>query len=257
MASLKARLRAREPVAGMHVSLVDACITELCGQAGFDFIWIDTEHTAIDHHVLLQHVIAAKAAGTDSLVRVAWNDPVQTKRVLEMGPTGIVFPMVSTPEDLDRAMRSTVYPPYGTRGFGPIRANRYGHDSEEDYLREANTSLVRCVQIETATAVERLPEMAKNPWVDCFVIGPYDLSASIGELGDVFGENTSRLVERTVAVLTAAGKSIGVSTASDDPKVLRHWHDKGINFISAGTDFVHVTNGARAVRRMLKEIQGS
>jgi 4-hydroxy-2-oxoheptanedioate aldolase len=256
MMSLKKRLRACEPVAGMHVSLADSCITELCGYADYDFIWIDTEHTAIDYHILLQHVISAKAAGVDSLVRVPWNDPILAKRVLEMGPTGIIFPMVNTAAELDQAMKSTLYPPDGNRGFGPIRAVRYGMDDVDAFIAKGSLELVRCVQIETKTAVENLEEMAKNPWVDCFIFGACDLSGSIGELNKVFDKHTSDLIDHAVAILKKADKSIGISTGSDDPAVLRYWNDKGINFISAGTDYLHIASGARKVRATLREIQG-
>lgn len=256
MASLKEKLRSRAPLAGMHVSLSDICITELCGYAGYDFIWIDTEHTAIDYHTLLEHIIAAKAAGVDSLVRIPWNDAILAKRVLEMGPTGIIFPVVNSAEELDRAMKSTLYPPNGTRGFGPIRATRYGIDDADEYIASGSLNLVRCVQIESATAVNNLEEMAHNPWVDCFIFGPCDLSGSIGELNKTFDPHTSELIDRAVSILMKAGKSVGVSTGSDDPTILQYWHNKGINFISAGTDYLHIMSGARKVRDILRKIQG-
>jgi len=256
MTQLKERLRKCEPLAGMHVSLADSCITELCGYTDYDFIWIDTEHTAIDYHILLEHIIAAKAAVVNSLVRIPWNDAILAKRVLEMGPTGLIFPVVNTAEELDKAMKSTLYPPHGNRGFGPMRAVRYGLDDADEYISKGSLEMVRCVQIESELAVENLEEMAKNPWVDCFIFGPCDLSGSIGELNKVFEPNTSDLIDHAVAILKKAGKSIGISTGSDDPEVLRYWHDKGINFISAGTDYLHIVSGARKVRDILREVQG-
>jgi 4-hydroxy-2-oxoheptanedioate aldolase len=257
MTPLKLRLKTCEPVAGMHVTLADSCITELCGYLDYDFIWIDTEHTAIDHHLLLQHIISAKAAGVNSLVRIPWNNEVLAKRVLEMGPTGIIFPMVNTADELNQAMKSTLYPPLGSRGFGPIRAIRYGIDDVDEYINKGSLDMVRCVQIETVTAVENLDEMVENPWVDCFIFGPCDLSGSIGELNKVFEKNTSDLIDRAIKILKKAGKSIGVSTHSDDRETLRYWHDKGINFISAGADSRHILAGARNVSMILREIQGN
>ena len=146
MASLKEKLKMRAPLAGMHISLIDSCVTELCGNIGFDFIWIDTEHTAIDYHILLEHIISAKAANVDSLVRIPWNDAILAKRVLEMGPSGIIFPVINSAEELDKAMKSTLYPPNGTRGFGPIRATRYGIDDADEYIASGSLDLVRCVQ---------------------------------------------------------------------------------------------------------------
>ena len=122
----------------------------------YDFIWIDTEHSAVDYHILLQHIIAAKSAGVNSLVRIPWNDPILAKRVLEMGPSGLIFPVVSSAEELDKAMKSTLYPPHGKRGFGPVRAVRYGLDDADEYIAAGSLEMVRCVQIETAEAVSNL-----------------------------------------------------------------------------------------------------
>jgi 2-dehydro-3-deoxyglucarate aldolase/4-hydroxy-2-oxoheptanedioate aldolase len=254
MIDLKKKLKNHELVMGMHTSLNDSSITELCGEVGFDFIWVDTEHSAIELYNLENHLIAAKAADTNSLVRIPWNDPVMAKRVMEMGPTGIIFPVVNTPDELDKAMKSTLYPPLGTRGFGPIRAVNYGLDDTDEYVQRKSLDMVRCVQIESYIAVENLEEMAKNPYVDCFIFGPCDLSGSIGELNKVFEKNTQDLIKRAIGVLKKAGKSIGISTGSDDPEILNLWYNLGINVISAGTDYLHIVSGSRKVFNILSAL---
>jgi 2-dehydro-3-deoxyglucarate aldolase/4-hydroxy-2-oxoheptanedioate aldolase len=256
MIDLKKKLRNCEKVAGMHISLTDCCCTELCGNLGFDFLWIDTEHTAIDLHCLEEHIIAAKAANVCSLVRIPWNDPILAKHVLEMGPTGLIFPVVNTPEELDKAMKSTLYPPLGTRGFGPMRAVKYGLDDADEYIHKTSLDMVRCVQIESKTAVENLEEMAKNPYIDCFIFGPCDLSGSIGQLNKVFDKDTQDLIKRAISILKKAHKSIGVSTGSDDPEVIRKWNDLGINLISAGTDYLHMLAGAQRELSAIRKVQG-
>ena len=132
MGILKEKMQKCEPIAGVHVSLGDACISELLSNVGFDFLWIDTEHTAIDYQILQNHLIAARAGGTSTLVRIPWNDRIMAKRVLEMGPTGIIFPMINTAEEAEFAMKSCLYPPYGIRGFGPIRAVYYGQENNDE-----------------------------------------------------------------------------------------------------------------------------
>ena len=254
MIDLKSKLCKCEFVAGMHTALTDCCITEMCGNLGFDFIWIDTEHTAIDYHELEEHIIAAKAADVNSIVRVPWNDAIMAKRVLEMGPNGIIFPVVNTPVELDNAMKSTLYPPVGTRGFGPMRAIQYGIMDANEYIQKKSLEIVRCVQIESHIAIENLNEMIKNPFIDCFIFGACDLSGSIGELNQVFEKNTQDLIKKAIAIIKCAGKSIGISTASDDPSVIKYWYDLGINFISAGTDYVHIVNGSRRVLDCLRSL---
>lgn len=255
MKTLKEKLRDCEYVKGMHVNLCDAQVTELCGLIGFDFLWIDTEHTAIDYGVLKDHIIAAKAAGTKSIVRVPWNDPILAKRVLEMGPDGIIFPVVNSAEELDKAMKSTLYPPYGNRGFGPVRAANYGITDVNDYINKGSLDLIRCVQIESTTAVENLEEMVKNPWIDCFIFGPCDLSGSLNQLNQVFEPETQMWIKKAIAILKKANKSIGVSTGSDDPEVLKKWRDLGINFLSAGTDYLHIAAGAKKVYNILDNLK--
>ncbi|MCI8852982.1 MAG: aldolase [Lachnospiraceae bacterium] len=255
MKKLKQKLRDRERICGMHVCLTEPSISEMCGGLGYDFLWIDTEHTAIDYQTLLYHLMGAKAGGTETLVRIPWNDPIMAKRVLEMGPDGIIIPTVNTAEELDAAMRATLYPPYGIRGFGPIRAVRYGLEDANTYIEASREDMVRCVQIESKQAVENLRDMAKNPYVDCFIFGPCDLSGSIGELNQVFQEHTSSLIDEAVSILKEAGKSIGISTGSSDPEVLTYWHEKGINVISAGSDYVHIMEGAQRELKTIREIQ--
>jgi len=252
MTDLKKKLRNCEYVVGTHSTMVDASITELNGYIGFDYVWIDTEHSAIDYYILENHIIAAKAGGTNSLVRIPWNDPILAKRVLEMGPTGIIFPVVNTPEELDKAMKCTLYPPLGNRGFGPVRAVKYGIDDVNEYIREKSLELVRCVQIESYIAVDNLEEMAKNPYVDCFIFGPCDLSGSIGELNQIYEKKTQDLIKRSIEILKKAKKSVGISVGTDDPQLLKAWYDMGINAISAGADYQLIANGARKIFTCLK-----
>lgn len=255
MNEFKRKFKDRELIKGMHTTLSDCSVTEMCGLVGFDFIWIDTEHTAIDYYTLESHVIAAHSAGTHSLVRIPWNDPILAKRVLEMGVDGIIFPVVNTADELERAMRSTLYPPHGTRGFGPIRAARYGLVDVDKYINEYSLDLIRCVQIESDIAIGNLKEMAKNPWVDCFIFGPCDLSGSIGELNKVNGKRTQELLKKAVEILHEAGKSVGVSFGSDDPVEIKGWHDMGINVLSAGTDYMHVISGSKRVFKALEALE--
>ena len=255
MTDLKKKLKNREFVAGTHTTLIDTSITELYGFIGFDFVWIDTEHTSIDYYALQNHIIAAAAGGTNSLVRIPWNDPVMAKRVLEMGPTGIIFPMVSNAEELDRAMQSTLYPPLGIRGWGPRRAVKYGVADANKYISEKSLEMVRCAQIESHIAVDNLEEMAKNPYVDCFIIGPCDLSGSVGELNQIFNKKTQDLVKRSIEILGKAGKSVGLSTGSDNPAELKAWHDLGLNFLSAGADILHITKNAGNILACMKEMK--
>ena len=256
MSKLKIKLQNREPVAGTHVFLKDPCISEMFGALDYDCVWIDTEHTAMDLETVENHLRAVKAGGGESIVRVQWNDPIFVKRILEMGPTGILFPTINTPEELDLAVRSTLYPPEGIRGFGPMRAIRYGIDDSWDYTRRSNKELVRFSQIESYIAVENMAEMVKNPYVDCFIFGPNDLSASIGRLGEPYCQEVSDLIDEAIRIIGAAGKSIGVATGDWSEEVVGYWHNKGINCIFAGLDYLHLLKGAQEGLATLHKVQG-
>jgi len=221
MNSFKAKFTNRELIKGMHTTLSDASVTEMCALVGFDFIWIDTEHSALDYYTLQTHLIAAKAGGTHSLVRIPWNDPILAKRVLEMGPDGIIFPVINTAEELDAAMKSTLYPPHGTRGFGPVRAVKYGLSSADEFINKESLDMVRCVQIESAKAVENLPQMVKNPWVDCFIFGPCDLSGSIGELNNVEGNGRKTYLKKQLIFSKKPTKASESLLAQQAPMLLK------------------------------------
>lgn len=240
---------------GTHVNLVDYRICEILGAIGFDYLWIDMEHISTDFHDMERHLIAAKAAGTPCMVRVTWNDIPNIKRVLEAGPDAIVVPMVNSVEEAKCAIATCIYPPEGLRGFGPCRAVRYGIDNVQDYIHHGSKELCRFVQVETRAAVECMEEVAKIPYLDGFIIGPMDLSGSVGELGQSpNAEETNRLIEIAIAKAHACGKPIGLSTGADNTAELTHWISKGIDFISASTDMWSIIKGARELLSTLKGI---
>lgn len=253
--TLKERVLACEKICGTHIGLNDPVIAEVLGYAGFDFIWIDTEHTSLSLEDLSRYLARTHLTGTPGIFRVGMSDFPQVKRVLEMGPDGIIFPMINTPEEADAAMRSCMYPPKGNRGFGPLGAVKYGARDINDYIAKVENELCRFIQIETATAVRNLSEIIKNPYIDGYIFGPCDLSGSIGELNNVFGENNISLMREAVAILKAAKKCIGVSTGSDDPEVLKFWNDLGINMISSGVDYDYIRKGAMRNLANLRMIQ--
>lgn len=246
--------RLHENLIGSHISMTDSIVSELYGRLGFDFIWIDTEHSEIPLPNLRNHITAVQAGNTPVIVRVPINDFNHTKKVMEMGPDGLVFPMVNTPEEARAVTEFCMYPPEGRRGFGPLRSVNYGIDNLEEYIALANQKTCRLVQIETREAVKNLPEIVKNPYIDGYIFGPCDLSGSIGELNRVFEKPTQALIREAIHILKENGKPIGVSTGSTDPAVTGFWHELGINIISTGTDYDYILQGARANLASMKQI---
>jgi len=242
---LKEKLKGKDILYGTHTGLNNAVITEILSGLGYDYLWIDTEHAAVDYAELVQMIGNAWNAGTPPLVRLNIGDRNHSKRVMEMGPAGIIFPMVDTAEQANESIKFTLYPPDGFRGFGPQRAVRYGLDNDMEYLQHANEALCRFIQLESPEAVDNLPAMLKNPWIDGFIIGPVDLSCRAGCPGDVYSEKVTSLVRMAADIVLPAGRRFGLSLGALTPEGRQHWLDLGINMISIGNDYTFVLQGAR------------
>ena len=241
---------------GTHVFLTDYRTCEMIGKLGFDYIWIDMEHAPTDFHTVKQHMIGTRAGGNAAtLVRVTWNDIPSIKRVIEMGPDAIVVPMVNSAEEARRAIDTCIYPPEGKRGFGPSRAVAYGLDDVNEYIEKGHKEMVRLVMIESEDAVNDLEEMCTIPYLDGFIIGPMDMSGSVGELGHALtGKRTNELIDRAVKIAHENGKPIGLSIGTTKPDELAHWINKGLDFISSSSDISSVITGAQNVLNTLQSL---
>ena len=251
---LKEKIRNGEKIIGTHINFCDPSVGRIAGLAGYDFIWIDMEHNYISFESLLALILAIKSTGTDVIVRAPQDDLTATKKILEMGVDGIIFPMVRTAEEANRLLSYTLYPPYGKRGFGPMNAVGYGAFDTLKYVATNQDTMCRFIQIEHVDAVNNLDEIMKNPYIDGYIIGANDLSGSINELCNVFGENTTALIRTAIDKLKSAGKYVGLSTGDLSADTFRHWRDMGVDMLSAGADFDFLTVGMRKNRETLDQI---
>lgn len=252
---IRERLRRGELVIGGHAFLQDPAVTEALGWHGYDFVWIDGEHSIYGDSALNAHIMAAAAAGTASFVRLPWNDPVRIKPVLEMGPDGLILPMVCSAKEAESAVKACLYPPEGTRGFGPRRAAGYGAIPAGEYIRDARDSFMRLMQIEHVRAVEAIDEIAAVPGVDALIVGPYDLSGSIGKLGQIQDSAVLALCERVADACSGAGLPFGASLPAGDQAALTRWLSWGASVIACGDDLGFIAAGSRAVIDFLRGSQ--
>ena len=251
---LKRKIQNKEKIIGTHINFCDPSVGRIAGLAGYDFIWIDMEHNYISFESLLSHIIAVKSTGTPVIVRAPQDDLTATKKIIEMGPDGIIFPMIKSAEDANRLLSYTLYPPYGKRGFGPMNAVGYGAYDISEYISSNHNTMCRFIQIEHIDAVKSLDEIMKNQYIDGYIIGANDLSGSINELCNVFGENTTALISEAIIKLKSNNKYIGISTGDLSEKTLMHWRNMGVDMISAGADFDFLTLGMQNNKRILTEI---
>ncbi|MCL2741997.1 MAG: aldolase/citrate lyase family protein [Oscillospiraceae bacterium] len=241
---------------GTHISLCEPAVTEMLGLIGYDFVWIDWEHSAMDRSHIQGHLMAAQGVGAAAFVRVPWNDPVTVKPILEMGPDGVIFPMVMDAAEAAAAVASTTYPPAGRRGFGPRRANGYGMVPTAEYLREVEGSFWRIIQIEHEDAVRNLDAILAVEGVDTIVVGPNDLSGSVGLLGQTRHPRVLALLDEIAAKCVRAGKAFGTSIGFD-AGVVAEWKGRGVSWIAAGGDTGYMMEAGRKTYGEMKGIFGS
>lgn len=254
---LKDKIKNKEKLVGMYVQLSDISIARIAGLAGYDFVWVDTEHSYMSSETLLGHIIAIRATGTPVIVRAPQDDLTATKRILEMGVDGIIFPMVRSKEEADRVIASTLYPPHGDRGFGPMNAIDYGLKNVSEFIKSNREELCRFIQIEHKDTVEALDEIMKNEYIDGYVLGPNDLSGSYGMLGNVFCDEMTAVIKGVVDKLHENGKYAAIASGGYSEEVINHWSSFGAEMLSAGADFDFIRDGAVNNRKNLEKIHKS
>lgn len=251
---LKEKIKNKEKLIGMYVQLTDISIGKIAGLAGYDFVWVDTEHTMLSFQDVLSHIIAIKGTGTPVIVRVPQDDLTFTKKILDAGVDGIIFPMIHDAEEANRLIATALYPPQGERGFGPMNAIDFGFKDVVHYTATANDTLCRFIQIEHKDAIDNLDEIMKNPYIDGYIFGPNDLSGSIGILGHPFDDAVTELMQGAIQKLHDNGKYVGIASGGYSKEVLKHWSQFHPDMLSAGADFDFIRDGARANRIQLEEI---
>lgn len=226
----------RQPGAqiGLWLGTTDAGIAEVCAGAGFDWLLIDGEHAPNDVRTILDQLRAITPYPCHPVVRPVQGDAALIKQLLDVGANTLLVPMVDTAEQAAELVRATRYPPVGFRGVtsGLSRASRYGRAA--DYLKRANDAICLLLQIETITGMSNLEAIAATDGVDGVFIGPADLSASMGLLGNPGHPDVLAAIERAMRVIVAAGKAPGILTP--DEKLARRCIELGARFVAVGTD---------------------
>jgi 4-hydroxy-2-oxoheptanedioate aldolase len=219
---------------GAGISFVDPAVTEaLCDSV--DFVWIDLEHTPIGVESLQSHLIAARAGGAPALVRVPSSDPAWAKRVLDIGAEGVIVPQVRSAQEVQAFVSACRYPPLGSRGFGPRRPSNYGRQGGKAFLDQANRDVFVVVQIETAQAVRAVKEILAVPTVDSLVIGPNDLSGSLGHPGEPEHADVLAAIRETITASRAARMPVGIGMGPDADHAARA-AELGVNWVQCGGD---------------------
>jgi 2-keto-3-deoxy-L-rhamnonate aldolase RhmA len=227
---------------GLVVTLNDLTVSELAGEVGYDFTWIDMEHAPITIESAMMHIIALKGTECAPLVRVPWNKAEIIKPVLDLAPAGIIIPMVNTAEEAKAAIKACRYPLTGLRGCGVRRANRYGQITFPDYLKISESEPMVIIQIETMEAVRNLDEILKVEGLGSICVGPVDLSGSMGKLNQLDDPEVNRVFDEVCKKVKASGIPLGTAGWP-----LEVWEKRGINWIALASDCGGIISQAKTI----------
>lgn len=219
---------------GLWLGLANAYTAELLAGAGFDWLLIDAEHAPNELQTILAQLQAIAPYPVTPIVRPAWPDHVRIKQLLDLGAQTILAPMVETAEQAADVVAATRYPPQGIRGVGSALARASQFNRTAEYLQTANDEICVLIQIETPKGVENLEDILAVEGVDGVFIGPSDLSASMGYIGNPAHEEVQKVIESSIAKIIAADKAAGILIA--DQTLAQKYIELGAKFVAVGTD---------------------
>jgi 4-hydroxy-2-oxoheptanedioate aldolase len=239
----------RQQQIGFFATFGSPALTEMLAACGFDWVLVDTEHSPIELPDVIDHLRAIGGAGLPALVRPAWNDMVTIKRLLDQGAQTLLIPYVETAGEARAAVAHTRFPPKGVRGVsGASRAANYG--LTPGYFAAAEAELCLIVQIESAGALAQIEAIAAVDGVDAVFIGPSDLAASMGHIGNPQHPDVQAAIDDGFRRLKAIGKPAGYLTGNEDE--FRRRLAEGVDFISFATDAVFIRNATLGLVKRLR-----
>jgi len=244
MIDLKERLQRNELALGSWITLSHPAIAEIMARAGFDWLAIDLEHSVVSLREAEEMIRVIELCGVVPLVRLSSNDPVQIKRVMDAGAHGIIVPMVNSPEEARRAVAAMKYPPSGQRGVGLARAQGYGM-TFETYRAWLDRSSILIVQVEHIRAVEQLHDILSVNGVDGFLVGPYDLSGSLGIPGNFDHPSMLEALEHIRQVARNHKAAPGYHVVPPRPELLVQKMKEGYRFLAYSVDMLFLGETCR------------
>lgn len=251
--SLKVALRENRLTIGSWISMAHPAIAEIMSDAGFDWLTVDMEHSTITIREAEEMIRIIDLKGKTPLVRLTSNDSNQIKRVMDAGAHGVIVPMVNSREQAEAAVRAVKYPPVGNRGVGLARAQKYGMGFES-YVKWLEEESVVIAQIEHIDAINNLEEILTTEGIDGTIIGPYDLSASMGKPGKFEDSDVVQAIALYEKILKKYKKPLGYHVVSSDFAQVKERIDKGYSFVAFNTDFLFLGDICRKQLGCLKDV---
>ncbi len=251
--SLRKRIKAGELTLGSWITIGHPNVAEILANAGFDWLVIDIEHNPIDPAMVQTLITTIQSKGVKAIVRVNKNEEVVIKQVLDAGADGIIVPMVCSKEEAIQAVNYAKYPPVGKRGVGLARAQQYGRQFDA-YKQWVAEGLIVIAQIEHIEGINNLEEIISVEGIDGTIIGPYDLSGSMGMPGEFEKPVVKDTLKRYIDVCKAHNFPMGFHVVDAHPEKIQEKIEEGYSFIAYGTDFLFMGDTAREGMKKLREL---
>ena len=249
---LKSRLSKGDLTIGSWITLGHPSIAEIMAAAGFDWLVLDMEHSVLELSEIQTLIQVLDGKQCPSIVRLTSNHPDQIKRVMDAGATGVMVPMVKSAEDARAAVQSVYYPPRGQRGVGLARAQGYG-SSFQKYRSWLEENAVIVAMIEHVDAVNSIDEILAVDGIDAYIIGPYDLSGSMGRPGDLNHPDVQSSIARVLEAGHRSGKPGGIHVIEPDQDELQRRIAAGFNFLGYGLDIRILDSVCRSHMKTIRE----
>ena len=253
--ALKKALAERRAQVGCWLGLCDAYSAEVMAGSGFDWLLIDMEHAPNDIRSVLAHLQVFESYPVQALVRPVDHNPATIKQLLDVGVQSLVVPWVETAEQARLLVQAMRYAPHGFRGVGTAEARAARWTRVPGYLTKANAEMCLFVQIETRKGLQNLDEIARVEGVDGIFIGPSDLAASLGHIGNSAHADVQAAIDDALKRTQAAGKAPGIFAT--DPNAARRYLQGGVLFVAVGLDIALLANAASALARSFKETKSA
>jgi len=240
---LKRALKSGDVQYGAFLGLPDNSVAEIAAGCGYDWLLIDQEHGSFELSTVLRHLQVLAAYDTAPIVRSASDDPVLLKKLLDVGAQSLMVPMIDTAEQAQALVRAVRYPPEGIRGIGTSMARAARWNQAPGYVATANEEICLIAQAETTLAMSNLDAILAVDGLDGVFIGPSDLSASMGHVGNPGHPEVVSAIDTALQRISAAGKHAGVFCM--DPALAEHYVAQGANFLAIAADTLVLSQGLR------------
>ena len=251
--NMRARLKRGDLLIGTLITIAAPAVAEIMAEVGYDWLFIDSEHASFNPQGA-QGILQAVDYRCPCVIRIPSNAEVWIKKALDIGAAGIIAPGVNSAEEAEQIVRMCKYPPRGTRGVGIGRAHGYGLKFQE-YVANANDRIAVILQAENTNALKNISDIVQVPDIDAVLIGPYDLSASMGKMGSINDAEVQTAMARVMECCRDAGVPVGIF--ADSAESAAPFIQRGYSLIAISTDCLHMAQGAKAALKAARDVLDS